>query len=227
MFKWICIESNYWARRVKVQKRVYRTHLPPYEDRIAHTARFEICLPFLSSLSFSSFQPLFCLLSTTLAPIPMPPKRAGPWQLEQVKLRLRAEQVARERTAEIRYRQVEEDERYPPRIIHITERNRGNTSWTECILCVLVTCCLLLVVSVVFVSCQNSSSVLYSHNFTTYSSNDRTYCNNKIQYTVYSGGKEKGKTIVWVKLITFIPIAYCLLVINKTISNISQCMHRE
>ena len=76
---------------------------------------------------------------------------------------------------------------------------------------------------------RNLSSVLYSHNFTTYSSKDRTYCtvNDKTQYTVDSGEKEKGKTIVWDKLITFIPNAYCLLVINKTISNISQCMHRE
>ena len=40
----------------------------------------------------------------------------------------------------------------------------------------------------------------------------RTYCTvNKTRYTVDSGEKEKGKTIVWVKLTPFIPNAYCLL----------------
>ena len=40
----------------------------------------------------------------------MPPKKNGPWQLEQVKLRLRAEQLGRERAAGDRYREIEEAE---------------------------------------------------------------------------------------------------------------------
>jgi len=52
---------------VKVQKRVDRTHLPPYEDRRAHTAppsRFEIfflfpcCCSLKYSLCFAYFPPL-------------------------------------------------------------------------------------------------------------------------------------------------------------------------
>jgi hypothetical protein len=59
------------------------------------------------------------------------------------------------------------------------------------------------------------------------SSNDRTYCTvNKTLYTVDSGEKEKGKTIVWVKLTPFVPNAYCSLVINK-LSVIIQPMHAQ
>jgi hypothetical protein len=84
----------------------------------------------------------------------MPPKRAGPWQLETVKLRLRAEQVARERerAAELRYRQLEDEGAEPLRRTHGTERYTGKTSWLECFLCVLVVCCVFLVIAVVFLS---------------------------------------------------------------------------
>jgi hypothetical protein len=134
------------------------------DDRQSSQARTRTTLlhPHDLNSSFSFFAVVLSIPASgsptfhPLAPVLMPPKRVGPWQLEQVKLRLRAGQVARERAAAIRYRQVEDDEREyerePPRRVHGTERHRGNTSWTECILCVLVVCCLLLVVAVVFLS---------------------------------------------------------------------------
>ena len=82
----------------------------------------------------------------------MPPKRAGPWQLETVKLRLRAEQVAREKAAALRYRQVEDEGAEPLRRSHGTERDTGKTGWLQIFLCVLVVCCVFLVLAVVFLS---------------------------------------------------------------------------
>jgi hypothetical protein len=100
----------------------------------------------------SSFSCLRVVLSKLLhiahPPLPMPPKRAGPWQLERVKLRLRAEQVARERAAALRYRQVEDEGAEPLRLrrTHATERDTGKTGWLQIFLCVLVVCCVFLVI---------------------------------------------------------------------------------
>jgi hypothetical protein len=60
------------------------------------------CLPF-------HFQTLlFCLcLAYFVSPCVMRPNRPGPWALDKVKKRLRAEQVQRERLASERYRQEE------------------------------------------------------------------------------------------------------------------------
>ena len=82
----------------------------------------------------------------------MPPKRGGPWQLEQVKIRLRAEQVAREREAALRYRELEDEDARPLRTTYATERYTGDNSWLQCCLCLLVVCCILLVLAVVFLS---------------------------------------------------------------------------
>ena len=80
-----------------------------------------------------------------------PDKQSGPRKLEAVKVRLRAEQVAREKAAVLRYRQLAEDEaEQPQRRTQRTERHTGKTTWLECFLCVLVVCCVLLVIAVVF-----------------------------------------------------------------------------
>ena len=79
----------------------------------------------------------------------MPPKKGGPWQLEQVKLRLRAEQVAREREAGARQRAIEEEE---ARDRQARTPVQGNNSWAECTLCLWVLCCLLLSLSVLLLS---------------------------------------------------------------------------
>ncbi len=154
----------YWikilSQAVEVSKKSSWNAPPPLRiPYCSHSAPITFWnLPFLPSslvvVAFSSFQHLSCLLSTAPPTIPMPPKRKGPWQLETVKLRLRAEQVAvaRERAADLRYRQLEDDDRDPPKRTHCTERNIGKTSWAAGILCVLVLCCLLLAISVVFLS---------------------------------------------------------------------------
>jgi hypothetical protein len=80
-----------------------------------------------------------------------PDKQSGPRKLEAVKVRLRAEQVAREKAAVLRYRQLAEDEaEQPQRRTQATERHTGKTTWLEGFLCVLVVCCVLLVIAVVF-----------------------------------------------------------------------------
>ncbi len=80
-----------------------------------------------------------------------PDKQSGPRKLEAVKVRLRAEQVAREKAAALRYRQLAKDEaEQPQRRTQATERHTGKTTWLECFLCVLVVCCVLLVIAVVF-----------------------------------------------------------------------------
>jgi hypothetical protein len=132
-----------------VKKEFTEPHSPPYENRIAHIApptRFQI-LPFFPrrrSLFFTSPRP----------PVSMPvkpDKQSGPRKLEAVKVRLRAEQVAREKAAALRYRQLAKDEaEQPQRRTQATERHTGKTTWLECFLCVLVVCCVLLVIAVVF-----------------------------------------------------------------------------
>jgi hypothetical protein len=129
------------------KKEFTEPHSPPYENRIAHKAppqRFQI---------FFFFPRRRSLFFTSPPPVPMPvklDKKAGPWQLEAVKLRLRAEQVARENAAALRYRQLEDEAEQPLRRTHATDRHTGKTSWLECFLCALVVCCVLLVVAVVF-----------------------------------------------------------------------------
>jgi hypothetical protein len=64
-------------------------------------------------------------------------ERPGPWQLDRVKARLRQEQVVRESAASARYRRKEDN-------------NKPKTSYSDCIICGLVLCCVLLSLSVVF-----------------------------------------------------------------------------
>ena len=71
------------------------------------------------------------------------PKKSGPWELNEVKTRLRREQVARERAATQRYRNLEErDER----------ANRGETRQSNCLLLVLVVSCLVLALCLLLLS---------------------------------------------------------------------------
>ncbi len=66
-------------------------------------------------------------------------ERPGPWQLDRVKTRLRREQVEQESAASARYRPDEENK-------------KPKTSYSDCIVCGLVLCCVLLSLSVVFLS---------------------------------------------------------------------------
>jgi hypothetical protein len=69
------------------------------------------------------------------------PKKPGSWELNEVKNRLGLEQVARERAATARYRQLEE-----------REGNRGKTGWSDCLLLVLALSCFLLTLAVLALS---------------------------------------------------------------------------
>jgi hypothetical protein len=64
-------------------------------------------------------------------------ERPGPWQLDRVKARLRRKQVARESAASARYRADEDN-------------NKRKTDYSDCIVCGLVLCCVLLSLSVIF-----------------------------------------------------------------------------
>jgi hypothetical protein len=63
------------------------------------------------------------------------PDRAGPWSLDKVKTRLRREQVEREKKASERFRRQE---------ARSQEQTVGGTSWSRCVLVVLVLCCVLM-----------------------------------------------------------------------------------
>ena len=60
------------------------------------------------------------------------PKKVGPWQLDDVKARLRAEQVGRERAASARYRAQERRDS--------GEDNKGKTSCAQCIFLLALSC---------------------------------------------------------------------------------------
>ena len=134
---------------VGCSKKTSRNRIPPLRKPYSsYSATSTLSnLPFFPSPSVS-------LLHTPPPPVPMPvkpDKKTGPRRLEAVKLRLRAEQVARENAAALRYRQLAEElDEQPLRITHATDRHTGKTSWLECFLCALVVCCVFLVVAVVF-----------------------------------------------------------------------------
>ena len=71
------------------------------------------------------------------------PKKSGPWELNEVKSRLRQEQVARETAATQRYRDLEERGQ---------QANRGETSQSNCVLLVLVVACLVLALCLLLLS---------------------------------------------------------------------------
>jgi hypothetical protein len=70
-------------------------------------------------------------------------KKSGPWELNEVKSRLRREQVARETAATQRYRQLEARDQ---------QGNRGETSQSNCVLLVLVVVCLVLALCLLLLS---------------------------------------------------------------------------
>jgi hypothetical protein len=137
------------SQAVGCSKHTSRNRIPPLRKPYSSN----------SATSTLSNLPFFPSLSVSLLHIPSPPvlmpvkpdKRTGPRRLEAVKLRLRAEQVARENAAALRYRQLAEElDEQPLRRRHATDRDTGKTSWLECFLCALVVCCVFLVVAVVF-----------------------------------------------------------------------------
>jgi hypothetical protein len=65
------------------------------------------------------------------------PKKSGPWQLNDVKARLRAEQVGRERAASARYRVQERLDLVED---NATPENTGKTSCAHCILLLALSC---------------------------------------------------------------------------------------
>ena len=71
----------------------------------------------------------------------MPPK-AGPWSLDNVKARLRQEQVEREKEASARYREQEAARRGKQETV-------GDTSLSRCVLCFVLLCFVLLSVVVI------------------------------------------------------------------------------
>ena len=99
--------------------------------------------PLFLNSSFSSLLPAstFVRPHSSLCLIPPPPpiflmvKTVGPWQLDDVKARLRAEQVGRERAASARYRRQERQDS--------GEDNKGKTSWAQCIFLLALSCFLL------------------------------------------------------------------------------------
>ena len=70
----------------------------------------------------------------------MPPK-SGPWSLDNVKARLRQEQVEREKEASRRYRQLEAR--------RAKEETVGGTGLSRCVLVVFVLCFVLLTLVVI------------------------------------------------------------------------------
>ena len=86
-----------------------------YQNRLRKKCsplRFKSFLFFPSRLPFDFRAHLSCLcLACVVSPCVMRPNRPGPWALDKVKKRLRAEQVQRERLASERYRQAEDQGR--------------------------------------------------------------------------------------------------------------------
>ncbi len=76
----------------------------------------------------------------------MPKKPVGPWELNEVKTRLRREQVAREVAATARYRQAEQRE--TDQGSSTVTREDGRNSVSHCILLIAVLSCFLLSLSV-------------------------------------------------------------------------------
>ncbi len=113
------------------------------------TIRFEI-FPFSPSLGAHPI----AHIALPYTPHSMP-RVAGPWSLDKVKLRLRQEQVEREREASTRYRQQEAR--------RAKEATVGGTTLSRCVLVVLVLCVVLLSV-VVLALCATIWSLVQKQN---------------------------------------------------------------
>jgi hypothetical protein len=83
------------------------------------------------------------------------PQKAGPWSLDNVKARLRQEQVEREKEASARYREQEAR--------RAKQETVGETSLSRCVLVVFVLCFVLLSV-VVIALCAVIVSLLKKEN---------------------------------------------------------------
>jgi hypothetical protein len=111
------------------------------------------------SFSFLCPPPLVWRLHSrnTLASFPTPyamRKQPGPWELNEVKTRLRSEQVKREKAASERYRQQKDrgQDEGNRGITHQDVGSKGIRNCSDCILIVLVFCCFLLSLSVLALS---------------------------------------------------------------------------
>jgi hypothetical protein len=88
------------------------------------------------------------------------PKNLGPWQLDKVKLRLRQEQVAREKAASERYRllseegKVRQNRNQDEQTLSLQERKVGVCHWAVillvCVLVFLLMVCVLALCAVVW-----------------------------------------------------------------------------
>ena len=76
----------------------------------------------------------------------MPANPPGPWTLDKVKKRLRAEQVQREKSASERYRRPEQKE------LREKGKTRETSACQGCLLVVLTLCCILLSIVVLVLS---------------------------------------------------------------------------
>jgi hypothetical protein len=79
------------------------------------------------------------------------PTKAGPWQLDRVKDRLRREQVAREQAVSLRYRQQEEDGKVKENTNQEFGGNQRAFIFLVCLLVFLLFVCVLALCTVVFV----------------------------------------------------------------------------
>jgi hypothetical protein len=97
----------------------------------------------------SHSQSCLCLVSFLPSSL-MPKKPVGPWVLNEVKTRLRREQVVRKAAATARYRQLEERDR--DQSSSTREDEDGRNSVCHCVLVIAVLPCLLLSLSVLLLS---------------------------------------------------------------------------
>lgn len=79
------------------------------------------------------------------------PTKAGPWQLDRVKDRLRREQVTREEAASLRYRRQEEDGKVKENTNQEVWGNQRALILLVCLLVFLLFVCVLALCAVVFV----------------------------------------------------------------------------
>ena len=143
------MEVKFWARRPTIWKFLFGSLSTSYKERIHN-----FC-PRLNLHSFLFSPPVIpptfkhFVLAPAFPPSPylsMPATPPGPWTLDKVKKRLRAEQVQREKAASARYRRQanrQQDE----------EAQSVKSSACQCsLLVVLTVCCLLLSLIVLVLS---------------------------------------------------------------------------
>ena len=102
------------------------------------------CLPF----HFQTLLSCLCL-ACVVSPCVMRPNKPGPWALDKVKKRLRAEQVQRERLASERYRQAEDQAQVQESKTNQTVSHHSPLLLFLCFACLLLLLLVLVLSSVV------------------------------------------------------------------------------